>query len=745
MRMMHLSIPLWFMLAAACGGEEGTEAAPSAPASTGGGAGASGAASGGAGAGAGGVAGGGGTGGAAGATGTGGAGAGGSGAGGAAGSAGGGMGQTAAVDLLFMIDNSASMADKQQVLAQTVPDLVDRLVNPRCVKADASGKLVPLPKGEQPKTAADACPAGASREFAPVADIHVGVISSSLGGHGADICVDVAQGDPSQIAQSNFTKNDRARLLARGARTDTTKIEFPAVPTWNDAGFFAWDPAGTKNVPAGESNSETLKKNVTDVVVGVDQIGCGYEASLEAWYRFLVEPNPPAKVSPPSKVGESPVVEGTDDILLKQRTDFLRPDSLLAVVVLSDENDCSIIDGTLPELVCEDPVIDPATGIATSCASAPMGWPKGYVEGNFRALTSVDGDRVSGAAFPANYLLAQQKANGEFHLFGATAACQSDPSSPDCTSCAFAPDDANCQGGPNLPPAEDPVQLRCWNAKQRFGWDALYPLQRYVAGLKQPKVYDRNGFLVTNPLFDDLPFAAAQRAGMPLARPKLERDPKNVLFTTIVGVPWQDVARDPKNLGAGFKTAVDLGDGPGSAIDWELILGDPFYRDADATKKGRKPLDPLMVESSKPRPKAKHPITGEEVGQGTGWNSVNGHEWDTAFGDLQYACIFALAQSRDCSNGASSCDCTDPSLGNPLCEKLDASGKGDGVASTTQFGAKGYPGTRFLQVAKDVGDTAVVASICAASLSDQSSPDYGYRPAVGALVDRMSKSLTKAP
>src|SRR5262245_31473181 len=37
------------------------------------------------------------------------------------------------VDLLFMIDNSLSMADKQDVLAQAVPVLVQRFVTPSCI------------------------------------------------------------------------------------------------------------------------------------------------------------------------------------------------------------------------------------------------------------------------------------------------------------------------------------------------------------------------------------------------------------------------------------------------------------------------------------------------------------------------------------------------------------------------------------------------------------------------------------
>src|SRR5450755_349598 len=99
-----------------------------------------------------------------------------SGTGGSAGSGGGGPGplQTAAkVDLLFDIDNSASMGDKQAYLAKAVPELVTRLVRPNCFD-DVTSKLV------GPSTLG-ACPTGSTIEFAPVHDMHLGVISSSLG------------------------------------------------------------------------------------------------------------------------------------------------------------------------------------------------------------------------------------------------------------------------------------------------------------------------------------------------------------------------------------------------------------------------------------------------------------------------------------------------------------------------------------------------------------------------------------
>src|SRR6478752_5503229 len=76
-------------------------------------------------------------------------------------------------DLLFMIDNSVSMADKQQILAKAVPVLVERLATPRCL--DDAGK----PTGQVSDTSGH-CASGRP-EFTAVKDIHVGVITSSLG------------------------------------------------------------------------------------------------------------------------------------------------------------------------------------------------------------------------------------------------------------------------------------------------------------------------------------------------------------------------------------------------------------------------------------------------------------------------------------------------------------------------------------------------------------------------------------
>jgi hypothetical protein len=117
-----------------------------------------------------------------------------------------------------------------------------------------------------------------------------------------------------------------------------------------------------------------------------------------------------------------------------------------------------------------------------------------------------------------------------------------------------------------------------------------------------------------------------------------------------------------------------------------------------------------------------------------GADPINGHEYSIPKNDdLQYACIFDLPKSRDCAGGKLvSCDCQDPANDNPLC---------DPATPTTQVRAKGYPGIRELATLRSVGGQGIVASVCPAQVGDDTKEDYGYRPAIGAIVDRLKTAL----
>jgi hypothetical protein len=489
--------------------------------------------------------------------------------------------------------------------------------------------------------------------------MHIGVISSSLGGHGASICDGGDVGGtlrPSEV--------DMAHLLARRAPGEEGTL-----PTHEGKGFLVWDPGGRRD-PAGDSDPGALVQKLKDIVLGVGQEGCGYEAPLESFYRFLVDPMPYQSISLTDDLRAVPT--GIDETLLRQRAAFLRPDSLLLVVMLTDENDCSIVDGGLNWVVAEP-------------------W--------------------------------QRMSRGR-------SECAADPNDPCCKSCTVGPGecppDPTCESHPGHMPllseAEDPINLRCFDQKRRFGVDLLYPVDRYVEALTSATITARDGEIVPNPIFSDLdPTDGNSRV----------RHPEHVLFTGIVGVPWQDIARDPSDLSAGLKTAPELA-APLSigGTTWDVILGDP--------ERAVPPRDPLMVESPTPR-SGVNPITGDPTAPpGSITNPINGSEYTTdvaANGDLQFACVFPLAEPKIC-DGAVNCDCTLEGNDSPLCAPNP-----DGEGRTLQVRAKAYPGLRELDLMKRLGDRAIPASICPAQIDDATRADYGYRPIVAAVLDRLSAVL----
>ena len=584
------------------------------------------------------------------------------------------------IDLLLMIDNSASMGDKQAILASAVPDLVRGLVSPLCV--DEAG--VPAPS--QPGLTTDACPAKTFREFDAITDIHVGLISSSLGSRGANGCL--------VTGAATAAKNDHAHLLARSESSKGSARKDQDIATYNQQGFLAWDPLqkldphgiGTLGDMHGAAG---IVPTLAEMVKGVGQDGCGYESQLESWYRFLVDPEPYSSIV--IKKDGTSAVEGVDDELLAERKSFLRPDSLVAIILLTDENDCSLKD------------------VGKAFNAAELGTSK-----------------------------------SPYHLPRARHECATNPDDACCKSCSASlgecPVDPTCKEP--FTDEEDQGNLRCYDQKRRFGIDFLYPLDRYTSALKSATVPNRAGEMVANPLFP----APDAKTGVLAPR---TADGGLVFLAGIVGVPWQDIARrnadgkpdlragldrDKKPVG-GFKNARELDDRDEEGHSaWDQILGNPA--------KKLLAVDPLMRESRDARsgnvPSTGQDLANEDASSGVA-NTINGHEWDTSKslnGDLQYACTFALPVPKiDCTS--TTCDCNTDAK-NPLCQD-DA-----GSYTDTQFRAKAYPGVRELGVLKEIGDQGIVASVCPAQL-DHPAPeygDYGYRPATGAIVDRLKSRLT---
>ena len=587
------------------------------------------------------------------------------------------------VDLLFMIDNSASMGDKQALLADAVPDILQGLVSLQ------------------------------------VHDMHIGIVSSSLGGRGGDQCSATAT-NPANASLSAHN-DDRGELLSRAGTANDPTVENSPAPDMNSSHFLSWFPSVSANqrhaapLPPAITDETALVGDFTAMVEGVHEHGCGFEAQNESWYRFLVQPDPFDSIVRSTSAVAS--YSGIDATLLQQRHDFLRPDSLLVVVVVTDEN---------------EEVADPL-------AVKGQGWV------------------FSNSNFPGSPNGAAPEGTIECRQLDPNNPATTGPNSPNCTSCAFiigesdfatrCPQDG--QNGQNgyLDPQDDALNIRYFHQKERFGMTTLYPTSRYVRGLTLPKVpdssheHDSTGSYVgdqdanancTNPIF------AATLPTSPTADlcnlPAGPRKSGLVLYTAIAGVPHQLLQQDPSNPDSPQKAAL-------TAADWKLILGnDPEHYDFSGA-------DFHMIEDTNARTvqgvyanASKCPPTASN-----NCDPVNGREWTTNKGDLQFSCIFDLRPQyggvgKDCTNAKylGACDCAPNALNaqTQLC---------DTTTPTLQIYGKAYPSIRELSIAHALGTQGIVSSLCPIHVTEASvgDPLYGYRPAVLALLARAGESIVQ--
>jgi hypothetical protein len=60
---------------------------------------------------------------------------------------------------------------------------------------------------------------------------------------------------------------------------------------------------------------------------------------------------------------------------------------------------------------------------------------------------------------------------------------------------------------------------------------------------------------------------------------------------------------------------------------------------------------------------------------------------------------------------------------------------------TLQTKAKAYPGVKHLAIAHGMGSQGIAASVCPNQITDATASDYGYRPAMAAIADRLKRAL----
>jgi len=234
------------------------------------------------------------------------------------------------LDLLFVVDNSRSMADAQLRLFAQIESFVRDLRSPLCADSDAlsNGRNCDFVSRDETLV---------SRGFT---DIHVGVISTDLGTPGSMVpgCDDASRGDHGLLNPIRNGFAQRAHLPWAPRRPDavTAPAGFRPMACNNDPDQFPSFITFCSNGPntadmtcdvSGMNASTRHPATFSDWFVcnaGLFVNGCGLEQPLEAAWRALIFHD---------------ASDRTDNS--SPNAGFLRADALHAIIVITDEEDGS--------------------------------------------------------------------------------------------------------------------------------------------------------------------------------------------------------------------------------------------------------------------------------------------------------------------------------------------------------------------------------------------------------------------
>ena len=205
------------------------------------------------------------------------------------------------VDLLFMIDDSGSMKEEQENLAAQIPRLV-RI----------------LSEGDRDQDGTE--------DFQPARSLHIGVVTSNMGAG--------RRRDGSAIDNCEGLGDDGILRSATGDASSCAPATYPS-------GVFAFEAGGAERA----DDFAARVGCIAEVGTG----GCGFEQQLESPLKALSPASAQAWTlagyTPPRFVGPDYAPGVTSGHGLED--EFLRPGSALAVVIVTDEEDCSVTDGRL--------------------------------------------------------------------------------------------------------------------------------------------------------------------------------------------------------------------------------------------------------------------------------------------------------------------------------------------------------------------------------------------------------------
>jgi hypothetical protein len=221
-----------------------------------------------------------------------------------------------------MVDNSNSMGEEQAALVRSLPQMVRTL---------ASGQLLDPSTGE------------VIREFTPVRSLQVGVVSSDMGTGGFMVTT---------CDRPNFGDDG---VLRSAGDTDRPGC-MPSYPL-----FLTFDPS-----LGGDPDSFSAD---SACVLSLGLGGCGFEQPLEATLKAVSPASAafpgvsPAYAPPTFIAGTSGHADGANR--MSPSRPFLRENSVLAVILLTDEEDCSAAD---PELFNPSSTLYGGVGLNLRCS-----------------------------------------------------------------------------------------------------------------------------------------------------------------------------------------------------------------------------------------------------------------------------------------------------------------------------------------------------------------------------------------
>lgn len=271
------------------------------------------------------------------------------------------------VDLLFVIDNSGSMSQEQVKLGQQLPKLVRVLLT-----GDRDG--VPNADGQP--------------DFTPVASLHLGVVSSDMGVNGKNGITGC--GNDSWVADDPNPQVSMKRIPTKihgdeGKLLHSPQVAITGVTIRENGMMIAPRPQcnGVNvnrflDVPRDANVDEVARQFSCIAQLGVN--GCGYEQQLESMWRAL---------APSNDNSFSGMTTGQGNPS-GYNAGFVRDDAILAVILVSDEEDCSSPDAS------RDVLYDTSTNARNVLCSRSPGalHPiSRYVEG-LKSLKPANPDRI---------------------------------------------------------------------------------------------------------------------------------------------------------------------------------------------------------------------------------------------------------------------------------------------------------------------------------------------------------------